>query len=331
VVPTLAAGEPLRACLESLRRQTIRDFEVIVVDNSGQGLAQGLCEGEGSVRIRLIENRENAGFGAAVNQGFRASSAPYLATLNDDAVARPPWLAALVEALDTHPEAGMCASRVLLGSDDTLDSAGMLLARDGSSKQRGHLHPAVEFADCGEAFFPSGSAALYRRKMLDEIDAFDASFFLYCEDSDLGLRARWAGWSCRYAPAAQVEHAYSATGGRTSPQKAYLVERNRLRLVMKDFPAGWVAASFVYSLKRYCWHLAYLIQGKGKAAEYARSGHSGGILPVFVLQAHLALLRDLPRLLAQRAAIRRTRRISVAQFRELAARYSIPVREVAML
>jgi hypothetical protein len=92
----------------------------------------------------------------------------------------------------------------------TLDSAGMLIAADGSSKQRGHGQDAAKFAAMTEALLPSGSAALYRRKMLDEIGLFDELFFLYCEDTDLGLRARWAGWECGYVPGAIVEHQESS-------------------------------------------------------------------------------------------------------------------------
>jgi len=55
--------------------------------------------------------------------------------------------------------------------------------------------------------------------MLDEIGLFDESFFLYCEDTDLGLRARWAGWDCRYVPGAVVEHRYSHSAGRASPAR----------------------------------------------------------------------------------------------------------------
>jgi len=53
--------------------------------------------------------------------------------------------------------------------------------------------------------------------MLDEIGGFDESFFLYCEDTDLGLRARWAGWGCRYVPGAMVHHRYSHSAGRATP------------------------------------------------------------------------------------------------------------------
>src|SRR5262249_10904893 len=96
-VPTLTAGSALEDCLRSLEAQTLTDFEVVVVDNSGSGLAR--VSGD---RVRLIVNPRNAGFGAAVNQVFRSSQAPFLATLNDDAIARPDWLAALVEDAARH-------------------------------------------------------------------------------------------------------------------------------------------------------------------------------------------------------------------------------------
>src|SRR5260370_21202229 len=81
-------------------------------------------------------------------------------------------------------------------ADGRLDSAGMLVCPDGSSKQCGHLESPDKFPRRRHALLPSGCAALYRREMLDEIGLFDESFFLYCEDTDLGLRARWAAWEC---------------------------------------------------------------------------------------------------------------------------------------
>ena len=74
-MPTLAAGEPLAACIASLDAQTFRDFEIIVVDNSGTKLARRAL---GDRNVVVIENPDNVGFGAAVNQGIRASSTPFV-------------------------------------------------------------------------------------------------------------------------------------------------------------------------------------------------------------------------------------------------------------
>ena len=197
--------------------------------------------------VRVIANDRNVGFGAAVNQAFRESNAPFIAVLNDDAAADPSWLEALMAAIESRPDVGMCASQVRLAGDGRLDSAGMLLCRDGSSKQRGHLESPASFASREEALLPSGCAAIYRREMLEEIGLFDESFFLYCEDTDLGLRARWAGWDCLYVPDAIVEHRYSHSAGKASALKAYYVERNRLFLVVKNFPARDLLLAPFYS------------------------------------------------------------------------------------
>ena len=328
-MPTLAAGEVLEACLRALESQTVNEFEVVVIDNSGTGCVQ-TSSSPVFPRVRVIANQRNVGFGAAVNQAFRASTAPYLATLNDDAVADPRWLETLLADADAHPRTGqprigMWASEVWLSGTGNLDSAGMLIASDGSSKQ------SSTFLADGEALLPSGSAALYRRAMLDEIGLFDESFFLYCEDTDLGLRAQWAGWGCRYVRGARVEHRYSYSAGRASPLKAYYVERNRLYTIVKNFPARMLWAAPFASVTRYFWHVVAMVSGRGKAAEYREAGHSAAMLPFLVIRANLATLFRLPTLLAARRRIQSTRRITASQFRALLRRHSITVRQVAAL
>jgi GT2 family glycosyltransferase len=70
--------------------------------------------------------------------------------------------------------------------------------------------------------------------MLDDIGAFDESFFAYLEDADVAWRARMGGWRCLYAPAAIVRHHHSSSLGHGSPAKHYLVGRNRVRMLAKN-------------------------------------------------------------------------------------------------
>jgi GT2 family glycosyltransferase len=326
VVPTLAAGDALADCLRSLESQTFSHFEVIVVDNSGARRVTA-----GGDRVRVLANDRNVGFGAAINQAYRASNAAYLATLNDDAVADPHWLEALVAAGEARPKAGMFAPEVRLAETEMLDSAGMLIAADGSSKQRGHGEPPAKYAAERDALFPSGSAAMYRRSMLEEIGLYEESFFLYCEDTDLGLRARWAGWECAYVPAARVDHQYSRSAGRASPLKAYYVERNRLRTVVRNFPGAMLLRAWPYSVARYFWHAMSLLQGRGKAAEFREGGHSPWMLPFLVARAHVSVLVRLPGLWAARRRIRAGRQVSVSEFQALLETHSISLRQVAAL
>lgn len=320
-MPTLHADENLAACLRSLRHQTIQDFDTIVVDNSGLRKVP-------EAATRVIYNETNAGFGAAVNQAIHASETPFIATLNDDAIAQPRWLEALLGAIEQRYEIGMCASQVRL-DNDRLDSAGMLICRDGSSKQRGHLEPPSSYDRPQEVLLPSASAALYRRDMLDEIGMFDEGFFLYCEDTDLGLRARWAAWECRYVPDAVVEHRYSHSAGKASPLKAYYVERNRLYLIFKNFPLDSLLMVPFYATARYFWHALYAWQGRGAAASFGREGNSVLSLPWYVLRAHAELTGQMLRVWRQRRTMKR--RLTPKQFRKLLRFYSISPRQVAAL
>ena len=212
----------------------------------------------------------------------------------------------------------MCASQVRLFGENRLDSTGMLVARDGSSKQRGHGRPPEDFPVAEEVLFPSGSAALYRRTMLEELGGFDGGFFLYCEDTDLGLRARWAGWKCLYAPGAVVEHHYSHSAGRASPLKAYFVERNRLFVLVKNYPARDAAGGafrqprpvFV-APRRFC------CAARAAPRDSAPKGHAGPKMAWYVLKAHAVLPAHFPRLFAQRRQIRERARITPAIFRHL--------------
>jgi GT2 family glycosyltransferase len=312
--------------MRSLERQTRKDFDVIIVDNSGRKLVR---ERSGGWLASVIENDRNEGFGRAVNQAFRKSNAPFLATLNDDAIADPGWVEALLKAVENKPDVGMCASQVRLTNEE-LDSAGLLICSDGSSKQRGHRQQPGRFGRAEEVLLPSGSAALYRRRMLDEIGAFDESFFLYCEDTDLGLRARWAGWQCLYVPEAVVEHRYSHSAGRASALKAYYVERNRLAVALKNFPSGSLWQVPFVEVVRYFWHVAFMFRGKGAASEF-REGGSALMLIWLTIRAHVAVLARIGRLLQQRAAIRKTARITAREFTALMRMHSISPKQVASL
>jgi GT2 family glycosyltransferase len=179
-----------------------------------------------------------------------------------------------------------------------------------------------------EALLPSGSAAMYRREMLEQTGGFDDEFFLYCEDTDLGLRAQWAGWRCLYVADAVVQHRYSHSAGRASALKAFYVERNRIFVAVKNFPLRLLLILPFATAVRYLWHLAYLLQGRGKAAELAKGG-GGAKLAWVVVRAHAAALAAMPSLVAKRRRIRATARLTSSEFCGLMRRYSVPLREVA--
>jgi len=333
VIPTLSAGDPLWECVASLHRQTLREFQIVIVDNSGNNLVEATWPPAiARAGVTILHPGSNVGFGAAVNLAWRATSAEFVAVINDDAAAEPEWLAAMVDSLDKHPAAGSAAAQVrLLGDATGLDSAGMLIAADGTSKQRGHRQPPAQFPNAEEVLLPSGSASLYRSEMLAQTGGFDDAFFLYCEDTDLGLRARWAGWTCRYVPTAVVYHRYSHSAGRASKLKAYFVERNRLLLIVKNFPLSRLLRAILATPIRYLHHLLALRAGRGAAAEFTRTGESAWTLIACVLRAHAAALLRLPRAWRQRRHIRRSATLSAPAFNAVLDRHAISLRQVAEL
>jgi GT2 family glycosyltransferase len=238
IIPNWNGRQLLTECLAALRVQTFRDFEIIVVDNGSQdGSVEWLADR--APEVIVIRNDVNLGFAAANNQGIRASQAPLLVALNNDALPEPDWLQILIETAGRETWAGMLACRILRRDPaGTIDSLGIEVDRAGVAWNRAWGRPLTDrLVDhpC-EVFGPSGAAALYRRAMLDQIGLFDEDLFAYYEDVDLAWRAQWAGWRCLYVPGAVVHHIHSATGQQGSAFKTRLLGRNKWWVIARNYP-----------------------------------------------------------------------------------------------
>lgn len=118
-----------------------------------------------------------------------------------------------------------------------INNVGTQLLADGSIADRGFLEPDVAQYDAEEEVFGwSGAAVLLSRPYLEDVGRFDASYFLYYEDSDLSIRGRLRGWRYRYVPTSVVRHAHSATVGERSAIVRHLAARNRLLMLTKTAP-----------------------------------------------------------------------------------------------
>lgn len=187
--------------------------------------------------VRLIQNATNLGFATANNQGVRASQAPLIVLLNNDAQLAPNCLQALVEAAERATWAAMLACKIVQhDAPDRMDSAGIEVDRAGVAWNRGWGEAAAEHTQPVEVFGPSAAAALYRRTLIERIGLLDDDFFAYYEDVDLAWRAQWAGERCLYVPDAVADHIHSATAGRGSPFKNFLLGRNKWWTIVKNYP-----------------------------------------------------------------------------------------------
>lgn len=257
IIPSWNGRELLEVCLRSLTLQTFRDFEIIVVDNGSADDTVTWLAAEHAL-VRVVAFSENRGFAAAANGGIRAARGSTIVLLNNDTETHPGWLAALVRAVEEHPEAGFFASRVLNYYERSMiDSAGDMLGP--LAYQVGHGQPdGPRFDEARPVLSACAAAAAYRRDMLDDIGLFDESFISYLEDVDLGLRAQYAGYSCLYVPDAVVYHMVSATARRIADTKLRLLLRNSLLLFFQYMPPRTVALwggvmigwPFVYVIRR---------------------------------------------------------------------------------
>jgi hypothetical protein len=235
VIPTWNGRALLKAALGSLRAQTFRDFETVVVDNgSGDGTVE-MLRGE-FPEVVVVAFPENRGFAVAVNAGVRAARGRYVMLLNNDAEADPRWVEALVAVLDRRPEIGSVASKMVTARDPAiLDSAGAAMGLFAYDMGRGRPD-GPPFDAAREVLCACAGAAAYRRELFDTIGDFDEAFFAWFEDVELGIRAQLAGFECWYEPAARVRHHAHASAGQLSIPKAVYMVRNALLLFFQTMP-----------------------------------------------------------------------------------------------
>jgi len=219
VIPTYNASPWIAQCLDSIRVNAPRHpCEVIAVDDNSADDTLEIIRSQFPA-VRIFANAKNLGFSKTVNVGLRASAGEYIFVLNNDTWVHPGALDALIDYLDTTPEAGIVGPKVQNG-DGSLQPqcrrfvpspAGALLYFTRLSRRRYFVtsHDENVTHDVDSL---SGAAMLVRRAVVERIGYFDEEFFLYGEDMDFCWRAKQAGWRVVYHPAAVITH-FGGQGG----------------------------------------------------------------------------------------------------------------------
>ena len=327
VVVNFNRRELLRRCLYSIQAQSDITREVVVVDNGSHDGSADMVAATFPY-IKLIRLHTNTGFCYANNVGIRAGSAPFVALLNNDAEARPDWLAAMVRTAHRH-DAAMVACKILNFEDPRkIDKVGHLIFLDGQNRGRGTGQiDDGQFDREEEVAWPDGCACLYRRDMLDRIGLFDEELFAYGDDCELGLRARLAGYSCWYTPEAVVLHRRGETLGVGNPRRVELIERNRVLLVAKHFPWSLIWLNGVLYSARILAGLRAAAKGRGEIQKFP--GLKGKLsVALALIKGDLASIPMLPGALRRRSQFRPLRRLSTRQVYALLWKYRITLREL---
>ena len=238
IITNYNGGAYLKGAIDSLARQTVRDFEVFVVDNaSTDGSMDFLFDCAPHFPVELLPQTKNLGFAAANNLAAQKARGDWLVLLNPDAEAAPDWLEKLYQASQRHASVMSFASaQYNLHDPDLLDGAGDAYLGIGFPWRGGFGHKADCLPDEGECFSPCGAGAMIDRLTFLSHGGFEERFFCYCEDVDLGYRMRLAGERCIFVPDAVIHHAGGGLAGRASPFAITHGTRNRLWTYVRNTP-----------------------------------------------------------------------------------------------
>jgi GT2 family glycosyltransferase len=305
----------IRECLNSIICQEYANLEIIVVDNGSSDNSINILEAEYHANITLVKLDKNYGFAKANNIGLSYCKGDYVFLLNNDAVLQGSFFHHINEVILAGPSSkiGMIVPTILnYYNRHIIDSIGLSIYLDGvgRGRYRGRDINSVDVS-ATQVMCPSGCAGIYNMDMVKVIGLFDETFYMYCEDLDLGLRARLSGWDCVFCKNAVVHHKYSYSAGMYSTRKLYYVERNRIYVLLKNFPAIIAVLSIFFTAFRYLYQ--FITMHKNKINIKTSKSHNENLFRV-LLKAYYDAFKNMGRMVNERRKNKKFQKMSLWQF-----------------
>lgn len=237
VIPNWNGLEFLKICLPSLKKQSFKDFEVLIIDN---GSSDGSCEyiKKNFPDYKLISLEKNIGFAPAINLGIKNSKGEYIFLLNNDTEVDKRCIEYLVKTADSKKDVGMIAAKMLqFRNRKLIDSMGDYIDAVGHANNIGWGEKDSEkFNKEKYIFLVTGGGSLFKREVFEKVGLFDGDYFAYMEDVDLSFRAQFQGFRAFFEPKAIIFHYHKGTSNRNKAFSEYLQFRNMTQTIIKDFP-----------------------------------------------------------------------------------------------
>ena len=237
VIPNYNGIAYLRPCIDSLSEQTYTDFETIIIDNaSTDDTYEWITKEYPDIIFEVLD--QNYGFSRAVNEGIKRSKGEYVLLLNNDTIIDRDFILELVKEIEKDNKIFAVSSKMIAYTDhNIMDDAGDEYTVVGWAYKTGDGRSVEYYKQRAKVFSACAGAALYRKKVFDEIGYFDENFFAYMEDVDISYRARIHGYYNTYCPEAKVYHIGSATSGsKYNDFKVKLAARNNIYVPYKNMP-----------------------------------------------------------------------------------------------
>ncbi len=221
--------------------------EQIIVDNNSSDNTVELVKKFDNVK--LIENKENKGFGYANNQGVELSKGRFILFLNPDMKVETDALDKMVNYMDQNPDVGVAGCKLLnekgeVNMATTPRRFPKLWEQLAIVFKLHHLFPSILNRYLFRDFDPTkeqevdsvqGSFMVVRRKLIDKLGhAFDPRYFIWFEDVDLCREAKKNGYKVMYTPIAScVDYAGQSFKKRTTWWKQKQYTKSMIKYFLK--------------------------------------------------------------------------------------------------
>ncbi len=233
IIPTWNRADLLRSILTNLSAQTRPPDQTIVVDNGSTDETQ-LVAREFPVDLSVFP--ENRGFAVAVNEGIRRASSDWLLILNNDVVLNPEWLERLLKSAEQEGASFAVGKLLRPGERSVIDGTWDLVSRAAYAWRCGYGRPdGSVWSTRRKISFAPMTAALFRKRVFDQIGLLETRFESYYEDVDFGVRCALAGIEGIYEPAAIAMHMSKTTLGKSSRRVMFLTARNQILILAKYY------------------------------------------------------------------------------------------------
>lgn len=229
--------ELLKDCLNSVFAKTSElNYEVIVVDNASFDNSSNMVKTE-FPQVKLIESKENLGFGKGNNLGIKEAKGKYVFLLNSDCELKNNAIKILFNFMEKHPECGASGGNLY----DKNNNYNAALGLQSPLFEWAITHSVLQFifpkkykyikgyqknfdrTKTGEVGFITGADLMIKKSVFDEIGAFDPIFFMYFEETELQWRINKAGYKIFFVPESEIYH---FEGGSPTPKKKLLMLRS---------------------------------------------------------------------------------------------------------
>jgi GT2 family glycosyltransferase len=257
-------------CLESLRKATYPNFDVIVVDNGSVGDDVSLLKQGFGDSIKLILNDRNSGFAGGCNIGIKdalARGADYVVLLNNDTVVAPDFLESLVRVAQSDNSVGIAGGKVLCYELPELIwfAGGIINYRTGRTPIKGSGETDKgQFNEIVKVDWISGCFMFISRDVLQTVGMLDERFFFGWEDVDICVRAARKGFKVLFIPESRIWHKGFGIDkrDRLMGMPVYYATRGQFLFMDKHFAKPRLAVAwlyFVFTFPKFAWDYSRIL------------------------------------------------------------------------